>query len=100
MTARVRQVPTWKMTSEELARVYADHHGVTARVGGWLYDSDGRPVCQGWSTLANYLAGYEVTIVGVGVDWAKDRRLGVKRLLGSIRILAANGRERARRTAG
>lgn len=95
-TARTRNRPTWKMTSEELARIWAAQHGVTARVGGWLYDAQDRPICQGWASLATYLAGTEVTIVGVGVDWRRSDGVGAKALIAGTRAQASYGRTRAR----
>lgn len=94
--ARVRNVPTWRMTTTELARVWAAQHGVVARVGGWLYDGAGRPVCQGWDSLAGYLARRGVLVAGQGVNWRESDRQGAAMLLASTRQAAAEGRQAAR----
>lgn len=96
-TARVRNVPTWTMTTTELARVWAAQHGMTARTGGWLYDPAGRPVCQGWSALTAYLVRRGVVAAGRGVDWRQSDRLGAARLVAGARQAAAEGRAAARR---
>lgn len=70
MTAGVRRsVPTWRMRAVELAREFAAHYGWTVRAGGWIYDGRGRPVAQGWDTLAGKLAGRGWIIEGVGINW-------------------------------
>lgn len=41
------------MTTQQLAlaKALAAHLGIGGRVGGWLYDSKGSPVCQGWQAF-------------------------------------------------
>src|SRR5262245_31543669 len=34
--------------SRKAAREWAHQHGFTGNQGGWIYDSKGRPVAQGW----------------------------------------------------
>lgn len=38
------------------AHAWADEHGVVGRKGGWLYKSNGKPLCQGWQSLVGQLA--------------------------------------------
>jgi hypothetical protein len=74
--ARVR-IPktkvTWRMTREELARVWADHHGIHAHVngGGWLYTKDDRPYVQGWDALGERLELAGIITVGKGISWRR-----------------------------
>ena len=99
MSARVRQVATWDMTSEELARVWAEQHGVTAAAGGWLSAARG-PLCQGWDTLTASLAALGITTEGQGVDWRRSDLLGVRHVLAVVRRDAEYGRRAARIAAG
>jgi len=98
-TARVRNVPTWQMTTQELARTWAAQNGVTARTGGWLYDSRGRAVCQGWDVLAAYLHRRGVIVAntkGAGVNWRRADQLGTPALVAGARQAATEGRAAAR----
>ena len=60
---------TSQMNAIELARVWAEHFGYTARTGGWIYRPDGTPVVQGWDMLAKVLTSRKFVVVGQGINW-------------------------------
>ena len=66
--------PTWQMTAEQLARAWANVHGVHAHVdgGGWLYWPNDKPFAQGWAALATRLQREGIIRVGRGIDWSRD----------------------------
>lgn len=66
---RIPRKGTWQMSAVDLARVFARHFGWTGRPGGWIYTTDGRPICQGWDNLAEALTSRGWIRVGAGVDW-------------------------------
>lgn len=77
--------PTWKMSTEELARVWAAHYGLEARAGGWLY-YEGKPIVQGYHALGKALVRRRLVQEGAGVDWATVGLLpgGVARVIRGI----------------
>ena len=38
-----------------LRQAVPHHHGITGRVGGWLYTPSGSPICHGWDAYARQL---------------------------------------------
>ncbi len=48
----------------KLARVIAQHLGWKGSWGGWIHDTNGKPVCQGWRALTQKLERR---------GWIKDR---------------------------
>lgn len=39
------------MKNLKLAKIIANHLGIKGSRGGWLKDSDGKVVCQGWDSF-------------------------------------------------
>jgi hypothetical protein len=69
--------PTWQMSRRELAKVVAAHFGYYGKVGGWIYQPNGRPVAHGWDAFATRLGARIVE--GQGVNWrAMGERLPVR----------------------
>lgn len=60
---------TSRMTRPELARVVAEHNGYLTGPGGWIYNTQGRPICQGYAALAERLGS--ALVVGRGIDWRR-----------------------------
>lgn len=63
--------PTWRMNGTDLAKVFAAHFGYAGRTGGWIYDSNGRPVAHGWQAFAAQLTRRGWITVGQGVNWRR-----------------------------
>lgn len=69
-------VPTWEMTTVELARVWADHFGYGVRPrSNWIYTPAGRPVRPGWVAFADLLVQLGYIVPERGVDWMAAHRL-------------------------
>jgi len=47
---------------EKAARAYAESRGYYAREGGWIYDSRGRTITQGWASFAANLKSSRVVL--------------------------------------
>jgi hypothetical protein len=60
---------TWKMSRQELAKVFAEHFGFTGRLGGWIYSPTGQPITQGWDSFASKLQQRGWIIQGTGINW-------------------------------
>ena len=52
------------MTQQECAKAIAIHLGIAGNRGGWLCDSKGNPVCQGW---------FAATQLWIRRGWIVDR---------------------------
>jgi hypothetical protein len=65
----LRTKHTNRMTTIELAQVWAAHYEWSTREGGWVYDDRGTPVVQGWTGLARELVRREYIAEGVGINW-------------------------------
>jgi len=63
---------TWEMDSTELARVVAAHNGWKGEQGGFIRDTDGLPIVQGYWTLGEILQEMEIIEPGVGVHWRRQ----------------------------
>lgn len=70
--------------------------GAATAAGGWLYDAQGRAICQGWDVLATYLRSRGVLMTGAGVAWRRADLLGAAALVAGARVHAADGRAAAR----
>jgi hypothetical protein len=81
---KVRNVPTWRMTDVELARVWAAQNGIVGKAGGWLYDAKGKPLVQGYTGLARILTRKGIIQVGVGIHWLRSHRLGDVKLVNNF----------------
>jgi len=64
---------TWEMTTEELARVVSEHNGWKGQRDGFIRDTDGVRVVQGYSMLGSILEDMGVIEVGKGVHWRRQR---------------------------
>jgi hypothetical protein len=74
-TRGVRNVPTWQMTNEELAREFARARGFEGRAGGWIYrQSDGKAIAHGWTAFADWLLQINWIIPGKGINWMRSAR--------------------------
>jgi hypothetical protein len=66
---------TSQMKAEQIARLYTQHHGWQGRSGGWIYDTDGKPILQGYWHLSEILIELGVIEEGVGIHWSKEKEL-------------------------
>jgi hypothetical protein len=66
--SRTRKI-TSQMSRVEMARVVAEHKGYLTGPGGWIYTSQGRPVCHGYGALAKRLGS--ALMLGRGIDWTR-----------------------------
>jgi len=79
-TASSRTLP-YEPSELAAAKVIAGHFGIEGRSGGWLYDSQDRPVCHGWESYRR-LVRWAIGSKEVGgqvrwfPDWRKLRRVG------------------------
>jgi hypothetical protein len=44
-------------TQEAIGRAIGALTGVSGRPGGWVYGTDGKPICQGWASYAHTFVG-------------------------------------------
>ena len=54
----------------QVARTVAQAKGWTGRRGGWIYDAQGRVICQGWARLSSILTerGF---VTEQGIHWRR-----------------------------
>ena len=83
--------PLYEPTREAAAKIVASHRGDYGKVGGWIYNQQGRPIVQGWHAYggrleqAGILAEREVTdprtrrrVIRWALNWGRvpHRRYG------------------------
>ena len=64
---------TTQMTAQDLARAYARHHGWIGTRSGWIRDTTGDPIVQGYDDLATGLTRLGILEPGVGIMWCEER---------------------------
>ena len=73
--------PLYEPTAIAAAKIIAKHQGHAGKVGGWIYDSNDRPIVQGWSSYAtNAIAAVQVTdprtgnlVTRYAINWRRVR---------------------------
>lgn len=84
-------------TQEAAGRAIGALTGATGRPGGWIYDADGEPICQGWASYAHTWAG--IRSGGISTMERDDRNRYLIGETGLRRIAAHLDRLYARREA-
>ena len=67
---------TNRMTSVELAKVFAATRGYYSQEGGWIYDRHDQPIIQGWQAFARMLQASGSIRVGTGINWRRTEHMG------------------------
>jgi hypothetical protein len=57
---RRKPTPLYEPTLKAAAKLVAAHRGHYGKAGGWIYDAQDRPICQGWTDYGNRLLARNV----------------------------------------
>ena len=61
---------------EALMGILKNHYHLEGKVGGWIYRSDGSPICRGWVTFAGLIDSRGITIPHHPfIDWDRADKL-------------------------
>ncbi len=75
-------------TQEAMGKAIGELTGVAGRAGGWVYDLDGNPMCQGWASYAHSWVGTRSGATTT-LDYTKGigytiGELGLRRIAGHL----------------
>ena len=67
--------PLYEPTREAAAKIVASHRGHRGKVGGWIYDQQGRPIVQGWHAYGGRLEQAGILVEREVTDPRTSRRV-------------------------
>ena len=70
--------PLYEPTLKAAAKLVAAHRGHYGKAGGWIYDAQDRPICQGWTDYGNRLLARNVIVPKEVADTDLDAKRGAK----------------------
>ena len=73
---RRKPTPLYEPTLKAAAKLVAAHRGHYGKAGGWIYDAEDRPICQGWTEYGVRLMARHVIVTKEVRDPNPDAKRG------------------------